>query len=184
MEALCHELKAARNPPWLPVAGFAALVLVAAAVAWRLMAVTGEPAPRVIVAKPAPPPVTALAPAPPTPAAEPTKAAVEPAPAAAPQPAPEPVHARPAAGSKVHAAKGAAKVAGSGILALHVAPWGDMFVDDKKLDSANMMDSVAELPAGPHRLKVTNPRLGERTEQIVIEPSKTLDKKIDLARGR
>jgi hypothetical protein len=126
--------------------------------------------------------VAALPPAPPTPAPEPVKPAEEPAPA--PQPAPEPVHARPAAGSKAHAAKGSAKVAGSGILALHVAPWGDMFVDDKKLESANMMDSVAELPAGPHRLKVTNPRLGERTEQIVIEPSKTLDKKIDLARGR
>jgi predicted Ser/Thr protein kinase len=186
MEALCDELRAARKPAWIPVAGFVALALVAAGVTWRVMAVSAGPVPKVVVAKPAPPAVAAL-PAE-TPAPAPVKAAVDPAPAVPAAPAaPEPVHARPASatGSKHAAKSGAAKAAGGmGILSLHVAPWGDMFIDDKKLDSANMMDSVAELAAGPHRLKVTNPKLGERTEQIVIEASKTLDKKIDLARGR
>lgn len=88
---------------------------------------------------------------------------------------PAPVVSKPSKRTMAHPP---AAVAGTGILSVHVSPWGEVSVDGQQVSSQNLMDFVAALTAGKHQLVVRHPALGERTFGVVIAPGKTLEKQV------
>jgi serine/threonine-protein kinase len=68
-----------------------------------------------------------------------------------------------------------------GLLQIAVVPWGEVSVDGR-LVGTTPLDRLT-LPAGPHVIRVRNPRLGTQERTVVIRPGQLERIKVDLTAG-
>ncbi len=60
-----------------------------------------------------------------------------------------------------------------GTVRVLVRPYGDVYVDGRRLASGTNAPVTATLPPGPHRVRAVHPTLGSLERQITIEPDQT-----------
>ncbi len=90
-------------------------------------------------------------------------------------------HATPSASEKVEdSAPPANTPAQSGTLRVLVRPYGDVFVDGKKVASNTIAAVTLTLPAGPHVVRAVHPTLGSTERRVTIRPGATEDVRIVL----
>jgi serine/threonine-protein kinase len=196
---------ASRLAPWLLVLP----VAVGAAALWRYGGTPAPPAPSTLSAAAEPPlpsaeppvaPPGSVAPPGTTAAAEglPPPATPAPIPRRTPAAVPSPDRTRPTvAPARVPASLVPAAAATAppptttpapetvapapGLLQIAVVPWGEVSVDGR-LVGTTPLDRLT-LPAGPHVIRVRNPRLGTQERTVVIRPGQLERIKVDLTAG-
>ena len=73
-----------------------------------------------------------------------------------------------------------AQATGTGELKLMVEPWANVYVDDKYYGKTPLFDTIS-LPAGSHRIRLTNPECEEYANEFSVGKDEIFTKEITLA---